>query len=164
MDNLVGAITKSENLQFKELLRCGSSLIGFVDGSWKGDSNGNIAGMGGLIFKNSGDAIFSFSGPTQAACPFEAEWNAFIFLVNEFARSAWVRCELTILTDCSKIYCKFLEITSTSQDMMSSNSVLNLNNIKVKPIASELNSKADNLAKKGAKSKKINSFWVTGKR
>ena len=157
---------ETEGLQFQELLSCGTELIGFVDGSWKRRQDNIHAGIGGVIFKDSGEAIFSFFGPSKAESSQETEWEAFSFLVSNFVGSEWSKHHITIFTDCSNIYCKYLELSSTSQALKlnEQNIFLRLLNLKVKCIPSELNAKADCLAKKGAFSKKSNHFWVLRER
>ena len=161
-DNPVSAIAEAEELKFKELFSCGTSLVGFTDGSWNKKSNCLKAGIGGLIFKNSGEAIFSFFGPTVADNSFEAEWDALDYLGNAFVNSEWKDLQLTIFTDSRKACGKFLELSISSQkgESAKKKDFLMFRNIRVKFIPSELNFRADRLAKKGAKSIKLEHFWV----
>lgn len=158
----VSAISNAEGNKFKELLACGSQLIGFCDGSWKRNSVGFKAGIGGLIFKSSGEAILSFFGPSLAATSFDSEWEALSCLREAFLGSEWSKCQLTIFTDSRQVFCNFLENSLKFHQSAASkeNAYLNCQNIRVKVISSEHNTRADFLAKKGAKSKELKLFWV----
>lgn len=122
------------------------------------------AGIDGLIFNNLGNAIFNFSEPVKADSPFEAEWEAFVYLGNSLAKSKWKHFSTTIYTDCSGIICKYLELSIKYQVQNSNDNLdfLRFPNIKVRSVPSEINCKADHLAKKGANLKNFNHFWVHG--
>lgn len=160
--NPVSAISEAEGIKFKELFSCGSKLIGFCDGSWKEKSSGIEAGLGGLIFKETGEAILSFYGPSQAANSFDSEWEALTLLGKTFVDSEWSSLQLTIFTDSRQVYCKFLELSIKAHHLGNSkeHAFLSCQNIRVKYISSELNFRADLLAKRGAKSKELKLFRV----
>ncbi|KAL1817607.1 hypothetical protein ACET3Z_020181 [Daucus carota] len=130
----VSAISNAEGNKFKELLACGSQLIGFCDGSWKRNSVGFKAGIGGLIFKSSGEAILSFFGPSLAATSFDSEWEALSCLREAFLGSEWSKCQLTIFTDSRQVFCNFLENSLKFHQSAASkeNAYLNCQNIRVK--------------------------------
>lgn len=58
-----------------------ATLVGFVDGTWKSYDNGSIVtGIGRFIIDKMGSIRYTFSGPSKASSPEEAEMHALSFI------------------------------------------------------------------------------------
>ncbi|KAK1379474.1 hypothetical protein POM88_026218 [Heracleum sosnowskyi] len=81
----MGCITRSKVLKIRELLNNGCVLTGFIDGSWKLDSNGEIvAGIGGLIMDHEGTKRLEFIGPVKVRDALHAEWEVLRMSLQPF--------------------------------------------------------------------------------
>lgn len=167
--NPVGVVTGSEEFKIKEIISTGAALKGFVDGSWKEFPSKIQAGIGGFIQNIKGDIIFTFSGPVSAHSPFDSEWSALVFLVSSFLKSSWNHLTLKVFTDSRKVVCRYLEEVSSLNKHPEFRGNLYAGharisgehaNISVNFVPSEINHKADFLAKKRAKKISFSSHWV----
>ncbi|KAL1824858.1 hypothetical protein ACET3Z_011636 [Daucus carota] len=133
----------------RELLTGGANLIGFTDGSWKRKNSSIQAGIGGLILEPSGDAIYTFSGPSKAIDAFETEWEALIILIKNFVKSEWKSKSLQIFSDSRNTICRFLEKLANpcKDDNRVLAQLIRGVDIKANYIPRELNFQADNFAK-----------------
>ena len=158
--NPVGSITFSESYQMDSLFTTGNSLVGFIDGSHKARSGQILSGMGGVILDSEKNTIFIFSGPVSSDSALEAEWQALKFTVQAFGKSPYKDRSLIIYSDCSRLVCKYLEITTLQGAEESLNLLVQNLSIKVKLIHRDLNQKADKLAKEGASRPSLIHLWT----
>ncbi|XP_017245737.2 uncharacterized protein LOC108217416 [Daucus carota subsp. sativus] len=160
--NPMGTITRSETLQLQSLTQVKWDLIGFVDGSWKNKQGQSLAGIGGFIQKKNGDCIFTFAGPCGANGALEAEWLALTYLIQNFLTSKWASKSLIIYTDCSAVIHKFMDsyVDRSEEARWPFDGLAQVQNIQVRCIPRDLNSKADFLAKSGAQKNQISLFWA----
>lgn len=159
--NPIGSITYSETSQRNALMNVNFKFISFIDGSWKASRNHVHAGIGGLLFNHSGEAIFSFSGPILAANPAETEWGALKFLLEAIKNKSWKAFSILIYTDCKYLLSKLAEIlvdSNEESDMW--RSIIRSYGIQIKLIPSDLNMLADHLAKRGAHYAQMDLFWA----
>lgn len=119
-------------------------------------------GMGGIIYYKKNEAIFSFSGPSSADSPFQSEWLALQFLVNAFCKSTRKEHSITVFSDCKEFVQKVREFMTSSCDQGSSifPEDIKLTNWEIRYFQSDINTVADTLAKKGANSGNLKSFWA----
>lgn len=65
---------------FLNMLHSNFDYVGFTYGSWLSMAEGNIkVGIGGMLLNRNNEIIFSFSGPTIATSPWNAEKEACLF-------------------------------------------------------------------------------------
>lgn len=161
--NPMGVLTSSERAQLSNIMQVEEDLIGFTDGSCKTRGEFKFAGIGGNILNKKGNVIFSFSGPSSATTSFEAESQALEFLVKSFSNSDYKASNMVIYSDCLKLVHKVLEVTTAhcTDEKQDLREIFKGLKIRCAFIPSELNSEADFLAKKGAKSKHLTSCWIT---
>ena len=160
--NPMGAVTSSERIQIKDLKEQADDLVGFIDGSCKKRGNVIKAGRGGIIFNKNDEAIFTFSEPITASTPYEAEWQAFIYLVQALENSVWRNNSILIYSDCMDVVRDALEI-SVGINQRGSREVTDIIRKirwKIKHIPSDLNITADQLAKRGAASNSPFALWA----
>lgn len=163
--NPMGAVTSSERIQINELKEQAEDLVGFFDGSCQRKGNFIKAGMEGIIFNKANETIFSFSGPASVDTPLEAEWQAFKYLVEAFAKSEWKGHHLIIFSDCLEVVHKVPEIlvTRNAEGMQEIDSKIKSLRLEIKHISGDLNSTTDSLAKKRANLPSPSQFWVQHK-
>ncbi|XP_017256587.1 uncharacterized protein LOC108226154 [Daucus carota subsp. sativus] len=160
--NPMGVLTSSGKFQLQELLSASEDLVGFTDGTFKDKGGKHLVGIGGTIANKAGETIFSFSGPSTANSPFEAEWQALEFLLISFINSVWNDHHIVVFSDNFKVIQKALEIL-TGNCKLEDNSVwdsIKRLKIRIKHIPGDLNFDADFLAKKGSRSIKLISSWA----
>lgn len=96
----------------------------------------------------SGEAIFSFSGPTKASSYEKAEWNAFRHLLLEISKKKWREPAFIIYSDYNKLLCKLADIFSEDTDNHDRwREIIRSRNIFLKLIPVDLNFKVDRLEK-----------------
>ena len=158
----MGVITSSDNFQFADFLKADSELISFVDGSWKIRGDRCVSGMGGLIFNQKGEAIFSFAGPTPANSPLEAECAAAKFLLESFGKSLWKNASLLVYSDSMELIRQIwdFQLKNTVAQHFDFPDFIRFAKLKFRHLDSHWNSRADYLAKSGAKRQQVNSYWV----
>ncbi|KAK1361779.1 hypothetical protein POM88_046253 [Heracleum sosnowskyi] len=78
----LGAISNSSIATIRDMIDKSFKLFGYVDGSFKMDSNGSPnAGIGGYLKDESGSLKFIFSGPTSSSNALQTELHVVVHLV-----------------------------------------------------------------------------------
>lgn len=138
-----------------------ASVVGFVDASWKEDSNGvKRAGIGGFLLDHSRRVSFLFSGPSKKNSSHEVECEALEFLLENILKKKFAPMQMVIFSDARKMV---LNAMSCSQDQDLNHTVLGYihkaHHCQLQHISRELNWVADQLAKKGSMRTKLISGW-----
>lgn len=101
MVNHMGALLLSSKDENKDDIKWWqANFIGFIDGAWKKDVEGNIkGGIGGYLVDSNRELRFLFSGPQFVWNPYEAELNAILFLVGKIKQNLSIQGTVTFYTD-----------------------------------------------------------------
>ena len=121
-----------------------------------------MSGMGGLIFNQKGEAIFSFAGPTLDNSPLEAECAAAKFLLESFEKSSWKHASLLVYSDSMELKRQLwdFQLKNSAAQHFNFSGFIHFAKLKFRHLENHWNSRADFLAKSGAKRQQVNSYWV----
>ncbi|KAK1401004.1 hypothetical protein POM88_000609 [Heracleum sosnowskyi] len=153
--NPAGLILSNSKTVKKNLWTENSSLMGFIDGSWKKRVNqDDIAGIGGHLYDREGNMILMFSGPVSTTSALVSEMEALWFLLEKINNSPWSQSKVKIHSDCQEPIDIIQESKFSnnshwllSKDLLSLMGSINFELIKIPRM---LNDNADSLATRGA--------------
>ena len=161
LSNPVGSVTNSEKQQLERLRSTNAEFIGFIDGSQKMTNSISLAGIGGIVMDKKENVFFTFSGPVSASSPSDTEWKALRFLIFSFAGSKWGSKSIRIYSDSINLVNNFLQLQVATNNYSdpSLHKLVSSMQISIKFIPRELNTRADLLAKRGARRPDMALFW-----
>lgn len=153
----MGVITASLILKEHQATSVDTSLVAFIDGSYKSVFGKQIpkgvnSGVGGLIKLQNGKKILEFSGPSPSLSALEPEKHAFSTLLQILKSHSWNHSSITIFSD-SQLLIK------DSSHLLSGFCSLELSNVCIKFISRIYNKEVDLLAKRGAHLKELLISW-----
>lgn len=141
-----------------------TSLVGFVDGSWKATGRGYKMGLGGFLLDHNRKVQFIFSGPVHNSNQvWKVELRALFFLFKAIKETLGLEASCCIATDSNIVsdgICKSRANRRVEDVAAEYYRVINpLSNTKFLLISRNLNGAVEKLAKMGAARSNMVSGW-----
>lgn len=139
------------------------TYTGFIDGSWKRNSNGlTKAGIGGFIINKLGSVCFFFSGPSKGSNPFDVELEALEFLCKAIENKQSIEDDIIIASDSIKLVSDFqLWKAGFNTRDNESHKINNTQHIVMTHVGRNFNRVADGLARDGYARIKTLAGWCS---